>query len=797
MPFDYDEFKSFFSPESAANEPKFHPYNFTSQFLYDTDLWDEQPIIDLSQIENTKAWSTYAGTSEAAVAEELYGSDGSKKNSLGLKAILKQKGKTEALEYLQLAKDIETNDNSNSSNSDTTQINDKLKYEGWLSTIQSKYNQTNDSFLKERWAYQAVKVADMAGTPQKSIELYKRLVEPLATKTFISDWARSRLAGAYMHAGDSTQAYYHFSQVFVTAPTRRKEAHLSLRIYLPKLQEEALKLCKNDSEKANVYASTAVLPFQDALPMLEKMRDLDASNALIEFVMAREINKNEQFFFTSREDLEYAYWGVDSLKKNSLKSEAPNYFNKLLGFSLASADNASLKSSPFWYTAASYLTFIAKDYKTADELLKKAKAIPTTQKGLQDQIAMQEMILTVYQSLTITPQLEQAIMPFLERFARSANFRTANNFNAVCKLLAAKYRGLNNPNEFSEVIQNASLKTTAEPQETKSLGWLTSCFSKKENASAKVTAEDKAKSFIMSILASSQLGYSIKREDWIESASFMSNSDQYAIEDSTSSNTLKDVLNYFSKKAPSDFDTRLVKLTGLNTDYVYTVLGKRALAEHRYAEATEAWKNIAPAIWEAEPYKTYLDVNPFHLNGKGEANASERVTPLSFATRMAALQEKVKANPNDFQSWFLLGCGSYNMSYHGNSWILLRRAWSSTETPDESYDYYTYEKALSYFDKAMTTAPNPELAATACFFASACQKIRLDIIHDKLYADFYTFSDEEREKKEVEIKQTLTTLRKEKYSTYFNLLKTKYGQTNYEEQLINECSTYKDYITGK
>ncbi len=58
-------------------------------------------------------------------------------------------------------------------------------------------------------------------------------------------------------------------------------------------------------------------------------------------------------------------------------------------------------------------------------------------------------------------------------------------------------------------------------------------------------------------------------------------------------------------------------------------------------------------------------------------------------------------------------------------------------------------------------------------------------------------SDEERVKKEAEIKQTLATLRKDKYSTYFNLLKTKYANTVYEDQVIKECSTYNDYLAGK
>lgn len=810
MPFDFDEFKSFFSPESAANEAQFHKYNFTAQFLYDQDDWvsEENYQLPIDQVENTKAWASYAGVSEKIVTEQLYPVDNAT-TTTGLTNALQQKGNTEAVEYLALAKKIESTDNAVAGyDGPDTQKTSDADYDLWLNAIQTKYDRSKDNFLKERLAYQAVKVADMAGNPQKSIELYKKLVAPISSKTIISDWARARMAGAYRHAKDSVQAYYHFSQVFVNAPTRRREAHLSLRLFLPKVKDEALKFCKTNTEKANVYAATAVLPFQDALPMLEEIRNLDPQHPMLEFVMAREINKNEQFFFTTQKDMEYTLWGLDSLKKANLKTNAPDYFHKLLAFSLESAEKPELKNSPFWYTAAAYLTFIAKDYKTANQLLQKAKAIPTINKGVQDQIAMQEMILAVNESPEVTPAMEQKVIPLLERLARSDKFRTANNFNAACKIMAAKYLGTDVPDEFSEGTNQAFAQKETTTKETKSLGWLSGCFGKedtpaKEAMSTKTflttaTPENRAKAFVMSTLASYQLGYSKQEEGWTQTASFMSSTDQYAIEDSTSSATINYTLNYFAKNNPTDFDTRLMKLSGFDNNYLYMVLGRRALAEHQYAKARDAWKNISPAVWQAEPFKTYLDVNPFHLNGLGDANPKQKVTPLSFATRMAELQENVNKNPKDYKSWILLGCATYNIGYFGNSWILLRREWSGGEEKNEADDYYTSEKALYYFDKAMSVAPDNESAAKACYLAAACQKIRYELAYDAMQdSDIYLLPDAEREKKEAEIKLALDKLRKEKYSTYFNLLKTKYSQTNYQDQLIQECSTYNDFLAGK
>ncbi|WP_259016053.1 hypothetical protein [Emticicia fluvialis] len=791
QPFDYDEFKSFFMPESARNEAAFHPYNFTPQFLYDDSDWYADSPTDPAEAANTKAWANYAGIEDSIVTEELYPRYGSK-TTTGLSQALKEKGNLHALQYLEFSKKIAVADGPTEAGGTGT----KPDFEAWLNLIKSEYNQSTDAFIKERLAYQAVKVADMAGKPQQSIDFYNSLVKSLPTKTFISDWACARMAGAYVHAGDSTQAYYQFSQIFVNAPTRRKEAYLSLRTYLPKLKDEALKLCKTDAERANIYAATAVLPFQDGLPMMEQIRDLNANSPLLEFVMAREINKNEDFFFNTREDLKYAYWNLDSLKKANLKTDAPGYFNKLLNFSLESAENPSLKTSPFWYTSAAYLTFIARDYKKAADLLQKAKAIPTTNKALQDQIAMQELTLLVSETEHITPEIESKLMPLLERFSNSRNFRVANNFNAACRILVAKYRGQPVTDEFTEAIGRKMEAAVSKSKENKTLGWLSGCFGKK-NKEFIPSSESTAKAFLLSMLTSSQLGYSKQTDGNTLTAYFMSNADQYAIEDSTSSATIYGVISYFSSKNQNDFDKRLIKLTGLTNDYLYTVLGRRALAEHQYTKAAEAWQHISPATWQAEPFKTYLDVNPFHLDGQGDTNPKQRVTPLSFALRMAELQEKVSKNPADYQSWLLLGCGSYNMSYFGNSWILQRRGWSGGEQRNEQDDYYTSAKALAYFDKAMQTASTAEDAAKACYLAAACQKIRYELVYTALYDGLYLLPDDERTRKEKEINKTLENLRREKYATYFNLLKTKYQSTNYASQLIDECSTYKDFLTGK
>ena len=116
--------------------------------------------------------------------------------------------------------------------------------------------------------------------------------------------------------------------------------------------------------------------------------------------------------------------------------------------------------------------------------------------------------------------------------------------------------------------------------------------------SSNASPENQAKAFIMKVLAAYQQA---KQTEYGGTASFMSNTDQYKIEDSTSSKTIGYVIDYFSKKSTNDFDKRLQKLAGFDNDYLYMVLGRRALSEHQYAQAVEAWKHISPKTWLIVP----------------------------------------------------------------------------------------------------------------------------------------------------------------------------------------------------
>lgn len=752
-PADWNEFTSYFMPETATTQPGDGRYHYTQQFLYLDEYSDS---LRLDKVLNAKAWANYAGVSEEIAHHYFYSENAN--NALPSRLMLK--GNKAAVEYLKFAKMVEkayqpaiyTWDESHK---------DSLVLEASLEKAQQLAKTTTDLFLKERYGFQAVKLAMMNNRPEDCLEMYETFIEPLKNKTFISDWAYSRKAGATLSMGDTAKALYEFAQVFDRCPSRRREADLSLRIKGIRFQEKALDFCKNEAEKAAVYAICSIQPLEDGLPMLKKMIALNPKNQLIELITAREINRNEYYGLG---DIPFT---EDTTAFEKRRAETLSYFDQLADFTLACAENKDLNNPAFWFTAASYMAYLTKNYNKASDYLIKAQAKPTENAALKQQMSIQEMLLLIAKQDKITPEFENQAIGQLETLKPSDNFRVVNAYTRGCGLLAKMYRG--------------------QPLESeKSGGFLSSCGSKTTTP----TATHIAKAFLLEAAASWQ-SRSQRPDDY--SPAYATNTDRYAIEDSASVQTIQAALDYLQQPS-TDFDKRLIKLSGLNTDYMYIVLGRKQLNQHQYAEAAVSFAKVATQVWKAEPFATYLDSNPFYLKPNNGEQPDALFTPAAFAKRMAELEKQMKSG--DAQAAYLLGCGAYNMGYFGNSWLLSNRYRSSAEYEymypprDLSHeDYYVANQAKTYFEKALQLTQTPELAAKAAFGASLCEQ--------NAFAIFRATEGREvgyAENEQVAFKTRMKAEARQRLSPYFGLLKNKYATVQYTREVIRECATYRDYV---
>lgn len=812
-PVDPNEFLSYFMPESATATDRDKFYYFSPRlYNYEAEMQDEgqegagKPFV---ADENTKAWSAYLNGVVPEKTIQIALANRKSAEARTLLNVLDTKNQMAGV-YLQFAWDNENlgsawqADEADAPNRDSAAT--AIIVGNTLEASVAENRTTNDPFFKERYGFQAIKLASVQGDYQKAADLYQRLIVPLPKKTVISQWALSRKAGAMLALGDTARAIYDFAQVFADCPSRRREAEMSLRSRHVRYDEAALKFASTDRQRAAVLAISAIQPYQDALPKLKQLVEIDPTNPLIELVMAREINRNEYFWLADRNPVfTYMYddentGRADSVKFETRKTESSSYADQLRTFALTAADNKILTNRGFWYTAAAYLDYLKKDYAPAAANLDKAERANPKNTELRQQIALQRMLLLAAQTDKITPDTETKLIGYLEQFGNSLNPRMGNAFAKTCLQFADLYRG------------NAP--------EGKSGGWLQGCSRSKTDPASSGVATDvsSAKAYLLTMLTSGQLN---------RNGGFFTNStDQLSIEDTTSAKTAQQAIDFMNRLETTNFDKRLLTLTGLPADYFYTLLGRRLMAEHRYGEAADAWgklKNPAKA-WGTQPHYNddgteteesvlglYFTKDPFELPLKNTRPKPNPYTPVTFARRMHELQEKARKRDGDeaAEAYYELGCGAYNLSWHGNSWLLVRRAWSSGE-PTYSYymnlsdnrqtqltaqaqqdPYYTTAPAKAFFELSGRAAKSPELADRAAYVAARCEENQFLTRRAAEVAKRggYVADDD------ANFNKAMNDLRRNEYATTFTDFFKNHTRSKYHEQMIRECAIYSDFLT--
>ncbi len=408
-----------YDEDYMASYSFFSPLNFENVYQ-SVRAWDEP------QDDNLADWERYLGKAASredisAIVYEVSADDMQKirnyvegKGSIGaelqnnsLVKYWKKKPDLEAIDYLFFAKTCEPH----AWQQDTwnTKPEKDVQTMRWLAEAGKKYYQEKASnhFLKMRFAYQAIRMAQYVGQNKKALKMYDELVNPIfeQTESIIKYWAMAHRAGALMANGETAQANYIFSRVFDQCPSKRVSSYLSMRFSDGNVWQATLDKCKNIAEKNTLYFIRSLEKGSNILEETKNIYAQDPNDSKMPIMLMRSVNELEYNLLsdTPQENILF-YRGYQSYPRQ----EAIKSLLNLKNFVEQVIKEGKVNEMGVWTLAAGYLDYIAgtpqKALNTFENLKKKEKS-----EAIKNQIALFETAIRITQMSKIDDKTEDQI----------------------------------------------------------------------------------------------------------------------------------------------------------------------------------------------------------------------------------------------------------------------------------------------------------------------------------------------------------------------------------------------------
>lgn len=776
----YDYYTSFFS-QALSTDEYLKPFYYTGyRFLH-----DETEPVTTKEITSTE-WVGHANNEATKKdvqnfvlkypykqlstlyfhiekAQPLTIPDSVKQNSFS-KWFIKSKD-LEALGYLMYAKQAEpfvTGDEE-----PWADVNrDSVKMGRLIKNGIQLWKAAKNNFIRLRYGYQIMRLAHYSGRYEECISYYNLYVAGNNTVSVLQDLCISLKAGALSKMTRRDEAAYEFSKLFAKSNVKRLSNFISFvfstRSYdIGNLTaDDILKFCKNNKEKACVTAMFALNGSENNLKELKTIHSLDPSNPLLELLAIREVNKLEEKYLhpsikkDKGEGLLYSWrMADDNNAADSIYNESEKEAKEILSFFIKLSQNNSLNNRGLYGVAAAYTAYMLKDTKQAKELLAAAEKMNLSSK-VKDQWMLTNLLVTINEKQTIDAGFEEQLFPSIQWLqSKAAKDEEWKKFyrNLFTELLATRYRQQKNKLREALCLGNAE----------------TIMFNRSAADEGYYYGAGEALTFVRS---------------------------------SMNSKEAEELFALIQSANKTKWETYLVGNISFSKDNVIDMAGTAYLRVHDYANAEKWLSKVSPAYYKKEPFQTYLAGNPFadliydtHAPTKQD---NIKYTKLSFVQKLKALQQQtVKGSDEEkAKAFYQMANGFYQMSYWGNSWLLVDYGWrgndglTAKQKPGTwEYDYYGVFKAEEYYLKAKELTKDLNFKARCVWMASKCTQKQNIIPTYEAFSNNYDKYDEA-------VTLYAKTIRKNKY---FSAFVKEYGNTAFYKEAFNSCVYLKDYVRGK
>lgn len=607
------------------------------------------------------------------------------------------------------------------------------------------YNAAKNDFVKLRYAYQIIRLSHYSQRYRECVQGFNELVQPNNTNSVLKDLSISLYAGAILKQGERLRAAYEFSKLFSKSELKRISNYMSFDWAVKRFDENERKQClalgKTNEEKANILALFVLGSNKDEIPSLQQIYQLNPGSKILELLVLREIHKTEENVFTPSTRSNAA------LTAEEIKENTPliTLCKQII------AGNA--KNKAFYTLSAAHLSMILRDYDQAGKYLADAKKLPLNQKQ-KDQLTLTDLLVTINSKSTIDLAFEEQLLPSVQWLEKKAQSDQE---------YAKFYRRL-----FADILYN-KYKNSVGDQQVK---------------------------YMLCSGVADKIQEKYVKESW----GYYMNS-LYKLRSDLKADQVEKLIALMESKKLNRFEKYMIDQSAFKKEDVNDVAGTAWLRQLNFTAAEKWFKKIPASYYKGEPFSTFMSANPFaDLILDTHAPTSQdtvKYTKLGFTEKMIRLEKQLATateNETKAKLHYELAKGFYNMSYWGNSWMLMEYGWSTYISDDDKKakgndEYYTVKKAEDYYLKAAELSADKNFQAKAIFMAAKCDQKQFP----KEIPAEYGFDNAQQYK--AALREWITAFNKK--NNYYSRLTKEYQATKFYKEAVNTCAYLKDFAARK
>lgn len=230
---------------------------------------------------------------------------------------------------------------SNEDTKDATQMD----YQKTINALVSLYNAAKNPEIKQRYGYQLVRFDHYNRNFERAVANFKKYVEPIKLRTAPYYLALDQMAGAQRGLEQYDEANWNFFQAFKNLNTRKESTYVSMKLSDSASFKNILNRASSPEEKNMAYFLLGYQDFNNPLPTMEKMYEIDPNSEILKVMAARSINQLERSylttFYSNQDNYENSETATENNKteqkaKDKEKTEKvekkESFWDKIVGF---------------------------------------------------------------------------------------------------------------------------------------------------------------------------------------------------------------------------------------------------------------------------------------------------------------------------------------------------------------------------------------------------------------------------------------------------------------------------------